>query len=368
MILVTERDALAAAMSRVAGIVPSGEKIIPILGNVLLRADGNALSIRASNLDMEAIETIPAAVGVAGEVTVSATKLGEIARGLSPGAQVSMKLGEDSRLAVTSGRSRFQLGTLPVNSFPGLWTDDFPGRFEIDCDVLLGLLDAVSGAQGKEATRVMLMGTRFEVVDGRLRLVGTNGVVLAVRNGPEVPAFDAATVPAKMVAEMVALLGASPTEGATFGISATKVMIACGETVITSKLIDRQLGYPTYEKVIPKDQPHSARVDVGELSRAIRRAQLASQYAKGRSVRLTFTPGVLSITSKNSEAEAADEIDALYDGPEVGMAFDPGPLLDLLSKVEGTVGIVTFEAHNQPTVWRGAEDTTGFAVIMPQVF
>lgn len=368
MILVTERDALAAAMGRVAGIVPSGEKIIPILGNILLRADGNTLSIRASNLDMEAIETIPAAVGVPGEITVSASKLTEIARGLAQGSQVSMKLGEADRLAVSSGRSRFALGTLPVTSFPQLWTDDFPDRFEIDCDTLSRLLDATGWAQGKEATRVNLMGTRFEVLGGRLRLIATNGVVLAVRDGPEVPEFEASTIPAKMVAEMVALLTASSTENAIVGISESKVMLACGETVITSKLIDRGIGYPAYMRVVPKDQPQRARVDVAALTRAIRRASLAAQMGKARSVRLAFSPGVLMVTARNTEAEAADEIDTLYDGPELSMSFDPGALTDLLSKVEGSVAEVTFEAHNQPTVWRGAEDKAGFAIIMPQVF
>jgi len=76
-----ERAALLKAMSRAQGVVER-KNTIPILANVLLEADGDRVSLRATDLDIEVIEQIPAVVEQAGAVTAAAHLLHEIVRKL----------------------------------------------------------------------------------------------------------------------------------------------------------------------------------------------------------------------------------------------------------------------------------------------
>ena len=80
-----------------------------------------ALLLKATDLDLEVTETVPADVGQAGATTLPAHTLYEIVRKLPDGAQVSLETGgDDGQLQLRSGRSRFNLQSLPESDFPDL--------------------------------------------------------------------------------------------------------------------------------------------------------------------------------------------------------------------------------------------------------
>lgn len=363
MILVTSRDALAAAMSRVGGIINKANTI-PILSHVLLQAENGTLMIRATNLDMEATDAIPCEIGEPGTVTVAADKLADIARNLPAESVIAFKLNGD-RLAVTSGRSRFSLATLDPKTFPQLWADEWPYTFSIDAGKLAELLNYVAYAQSDEASRAWLCGVRFETNDGRLRLIAAGYSGCAYRDGPEIADFPAVTVPTRMVTEMRRLLTGADGD-ATIGLSGRKFMLQIGEAAVTSKLIDTSTPFPPYRNVIPESLPRSAEIHISDLSTAIRRAQLAAQYAGGQTVRLTFRTGTLAVTSQNQEAEVADEIDADYEGDETTVSLNPNNILELLASLSGDRAQVDFEGRNKAMIWRAVGDEDGIAVVMPQ--
>ena len=106
-----ERAALLKAMSRAQGVVER-KNTIPILANVLVDAEGDKVSLRATDLDIEVIEELPAMVEQAGAITVAAHLLHEIVRKLPDGAQLNLHADASTgRLDVVAGRSRFSLAT-----------------------------------------------------------------------------------------------------------------------------------------------------------------------------------------------------------------------------------------------------------------
>ena len=65
MKVTVERAALLKSLGHVHRVVER-RNTIPILSNVLLRADGEGLRLKATDLDMEVTETIPAEVAEPG--------------------------------------------------------------------------------------------------------------------------------------------------------------------------------------------------------------------------------------------------------------------------------------------------------------
>ena len=119
MKVTVERSTLLKSLGHVHRVVER-RNTIPILSNLLLSATDGGLRLKATDLDIEVVETIPADVTEPGATTVPAHTLYDIVRKLSDGAQVSLETTGDTGLVLRSGRSRFQLQTLPESDFPDI--------------------------------------------------------------------------------------------------------------------------------------------------------------------------------------------------------------------------------------------------------
>src|SRR2546428_12597867 len=87
MEVVIDRDAFVKGLQMVQNIVEP-RQTLPILANVLLEADGEAVRVTATDLEVGARVAIPAEVASKGAITVSAPKLGGIVKEI-PAAAVA---------------------------------------------------------------------------------------------------------------------------------------------------------------------------------------------------------------------------------------------------------------------------------------
>ena len=106
MKVTVERAELLKSLGHVHRVVER-RNTIPILANVLIKADKGALSLKATDLDLEVTDSIAAEVGSGGATTVPAHMLYDIVRKLPEGAQVVLESsGDRAALAIRAGRSR----------------------------------------------------------------------------------------------------------------------------------------------------------------------------------------------------------------------------------------------------------------------
>src|SRR6478672_5259 len=111
MKVTVERAELLKSLGHVHRVVER-RNTIPILANVLVKADRGKLSLKATDLDLEVTDSIAAEVSPGGSTTVPAHMFYEIVRKLPEGAQVVVEAaGDRAVLAIRAGRSRFTLQT-----------------------------------------------------------------------------------------------------------------------------------------------------------------------------------------------------------------------------------------------------------------
>src|ERR1051326_204928 len=111
MKVTVERSELLKSLAHVHRVVER-RNTIPILANVLLRADRAKLALKATDLDLEVIDAVAAEVGPGGASTVPAHMFYDIVRKLPEGAQVVLESASDrAALSIRAGRSRFSLQT-----------------------------------------------------------------------------------------------------------------------------------------------------------------------------------------------------------------------------------------------------------------
>ena len=141
MKLTLERSNLLNALSHVQNVVER-RNTIPILSNVLLSAEAGALTLTATDLDIEAVDVADAQVSDGGAVTTPAQTLFDVVRKLPSGADVELDLQSDNqRLAIRSGRANFALPTLPASDFQTMTGDTAGTMFEIGAYDLRRLID-----------------------------------------------------------------------------------------------------------------------------------------------------------------------------------------------------------------------------------
>jgi len=363
-----ERSHLLKSLGHVHRVVER-RNTIPILSNVLLRGDGSKLTIKATDLDLEVMETLPAEIGLGGATTVPAHILYDIVRKLPDGSEISLDTGEGSQLALRAGRSNFTLQILPDADFPDLTTGEFPTRFSLPAVEMKKLIDRTQFAISTEETRYYLNGIYLHAVtvDGKpiLRAVATDGHRLAQAQ-MEAPAgaekMTGVIVPRKTVGEIQKLVEV-PDANVDIELSDTKIRVTIGPVVLTSKLIDGT--FPDYGRVIPQGNDKILKVDRGEFAQAVDRVSTISSE-RGRAVKLALSDGrmVLSVNNPDS-GSAIEEIGVDYDAEPIEIGFNSRYLLDIAGQLESGTAEFRLADPGSPTLIADDGEANALYVLMP---
>ena len=364
-----ERGPLLKAVSQAQSVVER-RNTIPILANVLIEAEGDAVSFRATDLDIEVVDRIPAQVEQPGASTVSAVLLHEIVRKLPDGALVQLSDDpRDGRLTVQAGRSTFSLATLPKEDFPVMASSEYASNFSAPAKALRRLFDKTKFAISTEETRYYLNGVYMHVAEGEegkvLRCVATDGHRLARVDAPlpegaeEMPGV---IVPRKTVGEMRKLLEDDDAQIAV-SVSETKLRFATPEITLTSKVIDGT--FPDYTRVIPTGNTKRLEVDASEFARAVDRvATVSSERSRAVKMALDEDRLVLSVNAPDSGA-AEEELAVAYADERLEIGFNAKYLLEIASQVDRENAVFLFNGSGDPTLMREGNDTSAIYVVMP---
>jgi len=364
-----ERAALLKAVSQAQSVVER-RNTIPILANVLIEAEGDAVSFRATDLDIEVVDKTLAQVERAGATTVSAVMLHEIVRKLPDGALISLTDdGASGRLVVEAGRSNFSLATLPKEDFPVMATSEYASNFSARAADLRRLFDKSKFAISTEETRYYLNGVYMHVADSEggkvLRCVATDGHRLA-RIDSSLPDgagdMPGVIVPRKTVGELRKLLDDDDMQIAV-SVSETKIRFATTEITLTSKVIDGT--FPDYTRVIPSGNTRKLEVDAADFAQAVDRVATVSSE-RSRAVKLSLDEDrlILSVNAPDSGA-AEEELAVAYNDERLEIGFNAKYLLEIASQVDRENAVFMFNSSGDPTLMREGNDTSAIYVVMP---
>ncbi len=368
MKVTVERSALLKCLGHVHRVVER-RNTIPILANVLIRGESAKLAVKATDLDLEVIETIPAEIAGPGATTVPAHMIYDIVRKLPEGAQVVLDAsGDRGTLTIRAGRAQFSLQTLPESDFPDLAAGEMTHRFAVAAKDLKRLIDKTQFAISTEETRYYLNSIYLHGLDGKaatLRAVATDGHRLAQVDLPA-PAGAAGMpgviVPRKTVGEVQRLIEDAEAE-ITVELSQTKIRFTLAEVVLTSKLIDGT--FPDYARVIPLGNDKELTVDKPDFEAAVDRVSTVSSE-RGRAVKLSLSSGklVLSVTNPDS-GSATEEIEVEYDAERLDIGFNSRYLLDIAAQIEGEVAVLKLADPGSPTLIQDRDAKDALYVLMP---
>ena len=333
MNLTITKEQISHGLQSVQNVV-STRTTLPILSNVLLRADGNRLEMTATDLDVTITCSVEATVKKPGATTMPVKKLFGIVRELA-NPEIELETDDKNVTSLRSGSSFFKIRGLGAEEFPP------PPKFKEDKKVVLpqekirGMLRKTSFAISTDESRYVLNGIYMMLKEHKLTMVATDGRRLALVD-EEVDVSEKSQgefiVPAKAVNELNRLLQDKgevdiryTDNQAAFALKDDKGF----SVLIVTKLIEG--SYPNYRQVIPGETKERIALAREEFMHALRRAEIMTSD-KQNSVKLNFTKNNLAITANSPDVgEARESLAINYKGKDMAIAFNPSYVIDPLN-------------------------------------
>jgi len=364
LLFTAPRDALLAPLQSVSGIVEK-RHTLPILSNVLIEKKGDALTLLATDIEIQIRNRTTATLGAEEvAITVGARKLQDILRALPDTAEISLSL-DDKRITLKAGKSRFQLQTLPAADYPRLAPPEGEGlSFTTTQKAFKKQLALVQYAMAQQDIRYYLNGLLLVVAGDTLRMVATDGHRLAYAASPLVGDFPRTDLilPRKTVVELARQLADSD-DALEITLVGNQIVFRFGHIELISKLIDGK--FPDYERVIPQGHPKLVKVSRLALLQSLQRTAILTNE-KFRGVRLMLSEGSLKMVSTNAEQEEAqEEIEVDYSGDSLDIGFNVTYLLDVLTNLSANEIEIRFNDGNASALFGLADNTEFKYVVMP---
>ncbi len=336
MKLAIAKDQLIAGLQAVQNVVGT-RTTLPILSNVLLKAEGDSLKCTATDLDVTVSCSVAAKVGKDGGTTIPVKRLFSIVRELQA-PEIELDTNDKSVSSLKAGASFYKINGISGDEFPPMPEFGEASAVTLPQEKVKAMLKKTSIAISMDESRYVLNGVFMSFKSDKVTMVATDGRRLAM-DEQELNGDGGATgdiiVPTKAVTELNRLLQNSGDVEIRFSENQVSFNLRGEdqqEILLISKLVEG--NYPNYKQVIPSETKQRVTLVRDELLQALRRAEVMTND-KSNSVKLTFGSNNLAITANTPEVgEGRESIAINYGGDEVSVAFNPGYMMDPLKVLD----------------------------------
>jgi len=314
--------------------VASKNITLPILNNVLLRAEHGVVVLQTTNLEIVVSTTVRAKVEEEGEYTIQARLFHDVVRSVR-GSQVHIETTPGGLLVTTSDTT---------TTIKGVSAEDFPLSpqpqegldFEVLSSELKNALEEVVFAAANDEARPELSGVLIKTNNQEVQVVATDSYRLSQRNIrlPNAIQEGSAIIPVRAAHELLRILS-NDNENTHIHIDEQQLTIKLPDTTMISRVIDGR--FPDFEQIIPQHHETSISVSRTECIEMIKAASLFCQSG--------VHDVTLHIRSEKKSIECATEnavsgayqssLPAKITGPDLTIVFNYRYLLDGLQSLHG---------------------------------
>lgn len=351
-----EKALLSAAVAAASRAV-AAKSSIPAMEGILIEA-GDRLRLTGYNLETGIQATVPAEILEKGSLVLSARLFGEIVRKMPDDMVVFSSSGYT--VNIKCGLSEFNiLGTDP-EEFPELPSVDQQNALVLSQPTMRSMISQTLFAVSDNESRPIHTGSLFDVDESGLTVVSVDGYRLALRHEPieerQSNACFSFVVPGSALSEVEKICSGEGTVTITQG--ARHVMFRAGDMVLVARRLEGE--FLPYKNAIPRNNPIHVEVDTRSMLQSIDRVSLIISEKLKSPLRCIFGDGMVSITTRTSIGDAADQCPVTGDGQGLEIGFNNKYLMDALKNAPADRLRLEFTSGVAPCVILPAEGEENF--------
>ena len=344
----------------------SPNNTLPVLNNILLKAEGKKLHFSSTNLEIAISCSIDADVRTEGSITVPAKLItGYVA--LLTDQKVELSVGGDVSLSVESSSSHTKVKCISADEFPLIPKIEKEQELTLNVEDFYGAINEVVFAASLNTSRPVLSGVYFAAGPNGLKMVATDSYRLAERTlevAKKPEAEVSCIVPAKTMMELGKILGKSGDKEVKVVISKNQIKFSAGDVELISRLIEGK--FPDYEKIIPKENKTEVEVSVEDLSLVLKRVSLFARE-NNNSVKLAATnDGKMTVSSEETKVgEEKAELLIKMEGDNNKISLNAQYLLDVLTYINDDKIVMVMNDKVSPALIKSVKRDNYSYIIMP---
>ncbi|MDD5749420.1 MAG: DNA polymerase III subunit beta [Patescibacteria group bacterium] len=363
MKLICTQENLNKGLSLVANIANKNTNL-PILNNVLLRAEKDGLFLITTDLEIGIKVFVRGKIEKTGTFTVEAKLLNNLIS-LSSKDNINIELADG--LKIKSKNQETIIKGLDADDFPLIPEIEKDNKIEISCAALKKSLSQVIFAASSDPSRIEINAVNFSFKKGELILAATDSYRLAekkIKITNDKKEFDL-IIPLKTLQELSRILSDHNEGNLEIYFNENQILFAFDGVELISRVIDGK--YPDYSQIIPADFNTSCLCDVSELVPAIKSVSLFCKQGIN-DVRLSFDAQkkelVIESASSGSGASTA-KIKGEINGQDNNIVFNYRYLLDGLNQLNSSEVTLKINNNYSPGLLQSKNEKDYLYLVMP---
>jgi DNA polymerase-3 subunit beta len=342
----------------------SSKTTLPSIEGILLKAEGNALTLTGYDLEVGIVTNIEARVEESGAIIINARTLCEIVNKL-PADICSISSDERQTCKIVSGDTEYSIMGISAAEYPEL--PSVSGGFPIVLkgDILKDMIrKTYFAAADNDASKAVHTGVKFEIRKGSVRLIAVDGFRLAMRN--ESFDYDGEekdfVVPKKTLSEVIKLIPEGDVT-VSMGVAKRHILFEIGNYSIISRLLDGD--FLDYKSAIPSQCSTEVKANLRRIIEAVERVSIIITDRNKSPIRCIFDNDLIRFSSSTTVGLSNDKMPASIKGNKVEIGFNNKFLLDALKVCDSDEVLIKLNGSVQPMIIVPNEGDSFLFLVLP---
>ncbi len=369
MKVICAKDELIKGMQIVQPVI-SSKITLPVLSNFLFETEQDKIKLSATDLEIGVTCYIKAEIIEEGAITIPAKRFSDIVKEVAE-CNIEIRADETNQINIKANKSKFSIMGIEKKEYPALPLFDKENIFTIKKQVLNSMLKKTIFAVSKDSQRYVLNGVYFNVEDGIIKAVSTDGRRLSYISmegvGKEIK--GKVIIPTKAVLDILRLVSSNDKiEDVQICLSDNLMTIMIGDITFQTKLIEGV--FPNYEQVIPKKTMSKIKLNVANTMSAVKQMALLTGDKlvadRASSIKFSFEKNKMIVSANTVGLGSGEvEVEAEYSGEIFDINFNPNYIKDILQNVDDENIYFSYTTSQNPVVITPEKDKNYLCVVMP---
>jgi len=351
--------------------VVSKQNTLPILNNILFKAEKSGLTLSATNLEIGVIVKLGAKIEKEGELTIPAKLIGNFINNLPSGDNVSLEV-RDQSLNIKNSNMKALIKGLPADDFPLIPKKTSEFQIIIPGFKLKNIISKIISSVAFNESRQELTGVNLVLGEDEICFASTDSFRLSeekikIKEGIIIPELykdliekkNNLIIPGPTLVELARIIGNDEDGDVKIAIEDGQIFFDYNGIILYSRLINGK--YPDYQHIIPKD--FKSRV-VGEKNIIQGAVKMASVFSSIKTSEIVFKLSQedkkVLIEAKSAEAgENSTELKLDSVGPSQEVVLNSKYFLDGLNAIETSNVAILVNSGSSPIALKEINEKTG---------
>src|SRR4051812_45218734 len=239
----------------------STRSAIQTLAGVMIRAEGGALELQATDMELGIRVKVDTTPDSDGAVVLPGRLLLDVVRSLPQEELTLEHRASEQDVEVVSGPAKFHLRTLPLDDFPKLPEPGGGDVVRVPAKAFIETIGRVARSASRDETRPHLTGVLVSASERELRMVATDSYRMSVKETQlESPIEGSleANVPARTLQELSRIATGEGADDIAITALEHQVIFTVGDVVLSSRLVEGR--FPNYKQLLPETFEHELRM------------------------------------------------------------------------------------------------------------